>query len=1163
MKLNDIFAKDVTRPIDGVIKADDASNLASEVEEYVLTNEVAKGLELMLEAYTNYTNANGVWISGFFGSGKSHLLKMLSHLLGDVDGHILTRDEVSASFLTKASGAFLPGLLDKAANMPAKSLLFNVDQKATLISKDQADALLKVFVKVFEDSRGYFGSQGHVARFECDLDKRGQYGAFKSAYSRISGKAWEKGREESILEELNVEKAYAEISGQSDGAPEKILTKYRDDYAVSIEDFADDVSAWLETQKPGFHLNFFVDEVGQFIGSDTHLMLNLQTIAESLNTKCGGRAWVIVTSQEDMDKVVGDRSKQQGNDFSKIQARFATRVKLTSADVEEVIRKRLLEKNAAGEQALQKLYTDQSANFKTLFDFVDGAKTYRNFPDERLFVGTYPFVSYQFPLFQAAIEGLSDHNVFEGRNSSVGARSMLGVVQHVAKDIGNVEIGTLATFDHMFAGISASLKSAAQKSILVAEKHLDNPLALKLLKALFLVKYVEGFHATARNLTVLVYDRFDLDLPALAKRVQEALTQLEAETYAQRSGNKYEYLTNDEQEIEGEIKEVDIDGSEVSQRLFKLISNDVIKPSKLRYAKNAQDFAFGFKLDDQAYGNQRDLTLHFISPAFDYSLHDVRMQSAGRDELRVVFAGDDRLLSDLRLLIKTEKYIKLKRTSGLSAVKDRILQSKSALNGEREKELIERVRKAIGASTLIINATDISSSSQEAVARVTDGFQDLVSRTFMQLSLLGNVVYTEQQIAGFANPNEATLLDDTALSKLTIAADEVETYISQQTDLGTNVTVKSIVERFEAKPYGWYLAGILVSVARLMGTSKITITLDGNSVKRSEVPGLLRNTQKHPNQIVRIQKQYDPRQVKALRDFCQQYFDDEPAPKDAAELARFASGKLATAHHELTAMLQSTNYPFMQALQQPIDLLASVVGHPDEWYLESLSEHVDALLDAKEHVVDPIRNFASGGQKKIYDDAVSLITVQSSNLMYLAKGKDADLLGILDDPNAFRGNQINKLKNATEALRAALDAATTDARGTEIIKMDGRLEELKSSADFERATDEACRKVVDNVERVKASIESESRIAAMKQIGSDFEIATYPALLDLLVASPRVVDLVPVGPVKPHVVTVSVKTISVAYGKNVLADEADIDGYLVAYKAQLMGAVQDGKRISL
>ena len=170
MQLSEIFAKDIQRPIEGVIKADDVAHLGTEVEEYVLTNEAAKGLEILLEEYTSYTNANGVWISGFFGSGKSHMLKMLAHLLGDVEGQDYPRQNVSDSFRAKSPDAFLPGLLNKADRIPAKSLLFNIDQKATLISKDQSDALFKVFVKVFDESRGYYGNQGHVARFERDLD---------------------------------------------------------------------------------------------------------------------------------------------------------------------------------------------------------------------------------------------------------------------------------------------------------------------------------------------------------------------------------------------------------------------------------------------------------------------------------------------------------------------------------------------------------------------------------------------------------------------------------------------------------------------------------------------------------------------------------------------------------------------------------------------------------------------------------------------------------------------------------------------------------------------------------------------------------------------------------------------------------------------------------
>lgn len=1156
MLLNEIFAKDVQRPIEGVIKADDTAHLGTEVDEYVVTNEAAKGLELLLESYTNYTNANGVWISGFFGCGKSHLLKMLAHLLGDVEGQEFDRAEVAESFRAKATGAFLPALLTKAERIAAKSLLFNIDQKATLIAKDQTDALLKVFVKVFDESRGYYGSQGHVARFERDLDNRGQYEAFKVAYKRISGRDWAQGREEGVLEEPNVARAYAEISGQNQGSPTNILTKYRNEYSVSIEDFADEIKAWLDKQPKGFRLNFFVDEVGQFIGSNTHLMLNLQTIAESLNTKCEGRAWVFVTSQEDMDKVVGDRTKQQGNDFSKIQARFKTRVKLTSADVEEVIRKRLLEKNETGAAALRTIHAKESANFKTLFDFVDGAKTYRNYTDESHFVGTYPFVSYQFPLFQAAIEGISDHNVFEGRNSSVGERSMLGVVQQVAKDIGDVEVDRLATFDHMFAGIRASLKSAAQRSIDVAERNLDNPLAIRLLKALFLIKYVESFKATPRNLTVLVYDRFGLDLPALSEEVKEALILLETQTYVQRNGNIYEYLTNEEQVIEEEIKNVDIDASEVSARLFKILSGDVIKTNKFRYAKNGQDFPFGFKLDDQVHGHQRELTIHFITPEYPYTPDEIRMHSAGKDELRAILEPDERVLSDLRLLIKTEKYTKRKQTTSLTAVEDQILRSKAAQNVDREKELIERVGRAVGKAALVINATDVSSSSQDALARVSDGFQELVSRTYTQLKLLGGVTYSEQQVAGAANP-ESGLFDAEGWTKLSTPGDEVLSFILRKQALGEQVTVKTIVDNFQTKPYGWDLASIEVFVAYLIGASKVTLTVDGNVLKRSEVAAALRNTQKHAHAVVALQKTFDERKVVSFRKFCTDFFDESSAPKDPMELARHGADKLKGKLDELKATVTGSKYPFVEQLSGPIGLLEQTVGKTDEWYLTDF-DLGDDLLDAKEGVIDPIQSFLNGAQRTIYDEAVALFATHSSNLGYLPTGSDEAAKHALADPNAFRGNRMAQLKQSVDQLRSQIDEVVAANRATVITAIEERKSELVASAFYEKATTEAQQGVVQKIDQALTRVRAEGQVALLLQIGAEFEDSVYPSLLDQLADSQQ-----GGGDTPPPKQTVAVKTVAVPGASGVLETEEDVDKYLAALRAALIQTLNAGKRISL
>ncbi|MET3769840.1 hypothetical protein ABIB15_002544 [Marisediminicola sp. UYEF4] len=1164
MKLNAIFAKDVQRPIEGVIKADDTAHLSTEVDEYVLTNEAAKGLELLLEAYTNYTNANGVWVSGFFGSGKSHLLKMLAHLLGDVEGQEFSRERVSHSFGVKAQGAFLPALLGKADRIPAKSLLFNIDQKATLISKDQSDALLKVFVKVFDESRGYYGEQGHIARFECQMDEEGQLEAFKEAFKSISGRDWVERRPSFGLPTVRkqVNEAYAQVTGVDTSSAPDILTTYQATYAVSIEDFADEVSAWIDKQEPGYRLNFYVDEVGQFIGSNTHLMLNLQTIAESLNTKCQGRAWVFVTSQEDMDKVVGDRTKQQGNDFSKIQARFNTRVKLTSADVEEVIRKRLLEKNSQGAATLSAIHSLESANFKTLFDFVDGAKTYRNYPDEEHFVGTYPFVSYQFPLFQAAIEGISDHNVFEGRNSSVGERSMLGVVQQVAKDIGDVEVGTLATFDHMFAGIRASLKSAAQRSIDVAERNLDNELAVRLLKALFLIKYVESFQATTRNLTVLVYDRFGLDLPALSKQVQEALTLLETQTYVQRSGNVYEYLTNEEQVIEEEIKNVDIDASEVAGRLFKILSQDVVRTSKLRYAKNGQDFAFGYKLDDQVYGQQRELSMHFITPEYPYDAQTIRAHSTGKDELRVVLEPDERVLSDLRLLIKTEKYTKRKQTTSLSAVEDQILRSKAALNVEREKELIERIRRAAGKAELVINAANVTSGSQDALARVTDGFQDLIARTYTQLSLLGGTSYTEQQVAGFANPDQSGLIDDPSLSKLAAPGDEVLSHVLRRDRLGEQVTVKSIVDTFQAKPYGWDLASIEVVIAWLVGASKIILTVDANALKRSEVAGVLRNTQKHSHAVVAPQKTFDERKVAAFRSFCTDFFDEATAPKDSLELARHGSDKLRSKLDELKARVTGSKYPFVSQLDASISLLEQVVGKPDEWYLSEFALG-DELLDAKESVSDPIQAFLGGEQRAIFDDAAELLRANVSNLGYLSAGSDGEVTALLDDPQAFRGNRMAQLKQAADALRARIDEVLAVNRAAAIAEIESRRTALLGSTIYRDATEDAQQRVVRTVDQLITRIGDEPQIALIRELGNSFEETLFPALLDQLAATARPAEGTDDPAPAPVKQTISVKTITATGVHGVLETPEDVDRYVAALRASLIDALNDGKRIAL
>jgi hypothetical protein len=463
----------------------------------------------------------------------------------------------------------LRGDLKRAVAIPSKSILFNIDQKADVISKTEFDALLSVFVKVFNEMCGYFGKQGHIAQFERHLDSRRLYQDFRREYQAIAGYPWETGREQALLESQNIAVAYARVTGDPESSGVGILDKYRKEYRVSIEDFAEEVKAFIDQQSPDFRLNFFVDEVGPVHREHVKLMTNLQTIAESLATKCHGKAWIIVTAQEDMNTVIGEMGRQQGNDFTKIQARFANRMKLTSQDVAEVIQKRLLLKNEDGINLLSEVYHQQANNFKTLFDFADGSQTYRNFKERDHFIHCYPFIPYQFALFQTAIKQLSQHNAFEGKHSSVGERSMLGVFQEVAIRISNQPVGQLATFDLMFEGIRSDPEVGHSKFYLLAEQHLDNPFAIRLLKTLFLVKYVKSFKATVRNLCVLMLEGFDQDLADLRNRVQESLNLLEQQIYIQRNGELYEFLTDEEKDVEQEIKNTEVEDA-VSQMSWKV-----------------------------------------------------------------------------------------------------------------------------------------------------------------------------------------------------------------------------------------------------------------------------------------------------------------------------------------------------------------------------------------------------------------------------------------------------------------------------------------------------------------------------------------------------------------------------------------------------------------
>lgn len=1175
MNLKAIFHKPVDRLIEGVIKADDEASLRLEIEEYVLTNEVEKRLEEFLDAYNNYEGANGVWVSGFFGSGKSHLLKMLALVLGNrpIDG-------VSAFelFLPKCGdNEILRGDLTRAVKIPSQSILFNIDQKADVISKTQIDALLAVFVKVFDETCGYYGKQGHIAQFERDLDSRGLYEPFKTAYQTLTGRSWHKGREQALLESKNIAKAYADVTAGDETSALGILDKYRSQYRVSIEDFAEQVNAYIERQSAEFRLNFFVDEVGQYIADNVKLMTNLQTIAESLATKCRGRAWVIVTAQEDMATVVGEMGKQQSNDFSKIQARFANRMKLTSADVAEVIQKRLLLKNEEGVHLLGDIYHAQVNNFKTLFDFADGSQTYRNFQDRDHFIHSYPFIPYQFALFQSSIQNLSLHNAFEGKHSSVGERSMLGVFQQVAIQIGDHQIGQLATFDLMFEGIRTALKANTQRAILLAEKQLDNAFAIRLLKALFLVKYVKAFKPTLRNLCVLMLEGFNQDLPGLRKRVEEALNLLEQQTYIQRNGELYEYLTDEEKDVEEEIKNTEVESNDVAAELEKLVFDTVLKNKKVRYDENGQDYPFTRKLDERLFGRESELCIHVISPFHEFADNQASlvMHSFGRDELLVVMPEDERLVRDLLMYKRTEKYIRQNFSITQQEAVKRILTDKGFQNKDRYDELQKRVQTLLGKAKLYVAGNEIEIGIEDAQSRIVRGFHELIARTYSNLRMLRNVSYTENDIAQCLKASEDGLFgnDVTALAE---SEQEMLAFIQSNHRGGVRTTVKSLLEKFERKPYGWYYAAILCTLASICARGKVEVRSDGNLLEETDLERALRNSHGHGNVVLDPQVEFTASQVRALKEFYEDFFDEPPKASEAKALGKETGIAIQGLIHQLTPLASQTGqYPFLNALTKVLDKLNELAGKPYTWYLTELSRQEDELLDLKEQLFDPIRKFMKGPQKDIYNQARTFIQSQEPNFTYVKAEAAASIRSALNDPLCFKGNRMQQMKSELDALKQEIDQKVEEVRGQVIEKlkiMQGRMqgmEEYKKLPDVRMAElDTPYQELIDHIKR-------QDLIAVINDALRYFEEQGYQKLLT------KMIDLTAPKPApgaettdsaegdhnqqitEPRPEYIASRHINVAFDKAWLADETDVERYLESMRKALLEEIRKGKRIQI
>ncbi|PHV69589.1 ATPase [Sporanaerobium hydrogeniformans] len=1046
MLLKEMFAKPIDRDIKGVIKVGqrDEENISQELEEYVVTRELQKHFAEFFASYKKGINGNtdkmGVWISGFFGSGKSHFLKILSYLLANKE---VNGKKALDYFIEdqKIKDPMVLADMRLASTVPTDVVLFNIDSKSEMSSKQSEHAIVAVFLKVFNEMQGFCGSIPILADLERSLEEVERYEEFKTLFEEEFGKTWEASRHKFDFIQDTVVDVLVEMGFMSEPAARNWCEKVGEPYNISIESFAKLVKDYLDRKGNNHHIAFLVDEIGQYIGDDSKLMLNLQTVAEDLGTACKGKVWIIVTSQQDIDSV----TKTKGNDFSKIQGRFDTRLSLSSANVDEVIKKRILEKTPTAHQTLELTYEQEQTIIKNLIVFNDEVEK-KLYSDKANFASIYPFVPYQFNLLASVLTSIRTHGA-SGKHLSEGERSMLALFKESAAKLINKEVGTLIPFNvfydalHQFIDHSHSsvIIRAADNSIINPD-HEENCFNVNVLKTLFMIKYVKEIKATAENITSLMVDNIHADRMSMKEKVDAALKVLVSQSLIQKHGEIYVFLTNEEQEINREIENQVVEMGDVILKASEVIFDDIFPDKKYRYpAFNGRyTFAFGQWVDDRPYrANQsHDIGVRILTPQSEYSGEDatLKMMSGQSREVLVVLPNDNTFLEETRVALKIEKFLKLNTATSLPKF-EQIKDAKSAEMRECKERaklfLIEALKNAdiyVNGDKAAIGAKDVSARINEALSKLIASVYhklEYITRPMNEASIRGLLKSSNQQVLGLEEVKDANVH----------ALNDMLSYIADNSALHMKTSMKTLMERFMKAPYGFVEDDVEWLVAKLFKEGEIALTVNGSAVtllNKSEDELVRYITKKEfvDKLLTERRQKANDKQKKNVKTIMKELFNTTSvADDDDAIMSSFKkyATNLMSDLEKYEMMYQNKAFPGKKVVAKAKNSLRSIyqVQAAGEFF-DTLSKQLDDYLDLAEDL-EPVQSFFAGSQKEIFETTLDLMAIYEESKTFIASPEIeavvADIKGILTKEQPYK--EIPKLPEYVEKFRTLYNALLT------------------------------------------------------------------------------------------------------------------------------------------
>lgn len=999
MKISQLFEKDINRTIKGVVKVeqDAAEDVRQELEEYVVTRELNKHFATFFSNYKKgilgNTDAMGVWISGFFGSGKSHFLKMLSYILNgnEYGGKTAIQyfDEDS-----KIKDNLVMADMKLAADTPTDVILFNIDSRSEMTGKSNKEAIGYVFLKVFNEMQGFCGAIPLVADLERRLTDEEKYEEFKERFEDLNGKSWVEARDDFDYIQDEVVEVLTDMDIMSEDAARNICEKISEPYSMDVKRFAELVKKYIDKKGKNHHVVFLVDEIGQYIGDNNDLMLNLQTVTENLGTACRGKAWVIVTSQQDIDSVT--RTNQN---FSKIQGRFDTRLSLSSTNADEVIKQRILKKNETGKETLRTLYDAKDTIIKNLIYFNDGVEK-KLYTDRDDFAEVYPFIPYHFNLLSSILTAVRTYCT-SLKHLSDGERSMLALFKESAVRLSESEPSRVIPLYMFYDSLERYLDHTYSSVIFKAwENQKINPdkeencFNVNVLKTLLLVKYVKEIKPNTENIASLMVESLDDERMNIQKKVESALNILVNQMLVQKNGDNYIFLTNEEQEINKSIAQQPVEPSEITAEVSSLVFEGIYSEDKYRsnHLSGRYTFRFNQIVDEKLRSNQHnDISVKIITPDSDESRDDntLRISSSQQSAVLVVLPDDRAFIEEIRSAKQIEKFLK----SGAQGIVNfnLIKEQKAVELRERKENAKIYLEDALAHAVIYANGERVESNAKEISSRINEALGKLVSAIYHKLTYIDTAMNENDVLDVLTSKNGQQIIAGVQTEPNKFALNEMLEYIGRNTANHTKTSMKTLVDRFTKAPFGFKEEDMWWLVAKLFRNGDIFLYVTGESITFNN---------KEPKEIARYitRKEYldklmtekrdkvSERDKKTVKDIIKDVFGIAYSNDDEDAIMRDFRRYAENCQRELTDFERRYNtahYPGKQIVQSGKKYMQDILAIDNvTLFFKNVPQKMDDLLDFADDY-EPVKKFFEGEQVKIFDKALGVLANFDAGKTYI------------------------------------------------------------------------------------------------------------------------------------------------------------------------------------